>query len=482
MFFLSIFSVSALRRCNRAKRKRTKYNDEQLAVFEKAFKKSQNPSPGERLRLETKTGVSEHKIKIWFQNRRSKERRGTEKGGESKELMTTESNLEAEDEKQLNSICEETYEKDGEIEDQNTPSDIKSLIPEAVDSRESYQNQNGDTRKNQSNTSGNMEVSEEKTNIPSYMVLTLPCGTIAVESNDLYRRKMDKAQINKNIASDKKIHSTSLLTNTSTEVKVPYARGAPAVNVNGIYRSEFKDTGSSEDNADQDVNLIHTQVQSDAAVDESRENNTDQVVEVRHTEVQNNVAQYGAQERSSENGKAQGLEQLHTDVENNITQYEVQKRSSENGTTQKIKALPTEVQNNVTQSASQDRSSKNGTAQGVEVLHSEVERNASPDTGGAVADEVEGLYCSETLNTSSLLPPLQPTKSCFDEMRRNRVRVGADKVPDAMTTLLSSNDVINSIEKNIDNAEKRDDHVSQKVDTKEDMMDDKETEEDMQMQ
>ena len=637
-------SVTASRTCNR--RRRTKFTDEQLSVLEKAFKNgSKFPSPGERIRLEIKTGLSKDKISVWFQNRRAKEKRATGKDEGSKESTTTDSELETEDEKQL-STCEETPEEDSEIEDmrnlqnrtngdfqlttprnpsanthnafklphpgdmsniasnvkqphdiivhaipstsskfpqclgetsalvssglyhsevqearnhpnngpsvnsmqtqhadvddnapfhvkhmhnhghvsahsptaekncmpssklycneieetgnyesnptsvtklehpgtvcknsstdigiayqagqceyrkdtepirnyQNTPGHIKSLNPEAVHSSESNHNETKDTRKDQNNTSSNMEVSEEQTNIPSYMVLTLPCGTIAVESTEVYRRNIEETQIYENIASDNKLHPTTVLTNTPTEVKVPYAGGTTAVDVSGIYGSdrEFDDARSSEDYTDQDANVIHKEDHSGAAPDGSSENNTAQV--------------------------------LPTEVENNAIQNAVQERSSDNGTAHSSEALPAEVQKNLTHYEALDRSSENSTAQGVKALPAEVDNNAALDTGGAVADEMEGIYCSESLNTSSFLPPLQPTTSCFDEMPRNRVSVGADKVPDAMTTPLSSNDVITSIEKNIDNVENRDDDVSGKVDTKEDMMDDKKTQEDMQMQ
>ena len=298
---------------------------------------------------------------------------------------------------------------------QNIPSNIKSSVQEAtgsvvkeqhpewikaVDSSKSYHNEIEDTQKDQNNTRSNIEVthSERQSNIPSYMVLTLPCGTIAVESTELYRRKMEDTQKYENIASDN-LHATSVLTSTPTEVKVSYAGGTAAVDVSGIYRGEFEDTESSENN------------------------NTVQGVKILHTEVQNNAARDTMLPCSA--------------------------------------STPTNTHNEI------------------KISH--------PDR--AVAVELKGLYCNENDNVSSFLPPEQLSTSSFDEMPRNRViseTIGTDKIPDAMATLVSSNDVITSIKENIDNAEDSgrgdgDVFYNKKVNSKEDIMNVQKTEEDMLM-
>ncbi|XP_028404193.1 iroquois-class homeodomain protein irx-4-B-like isoform X2 [Dendronephthya gigantea] len=118
-----------------SRRPRTQYTDEQRAILEESFiHGSKYPSPGERMQLESKTGVSKDKISVWFQNRRATEKRKKEQDGGSKESTTTDSELETEDEKQL-SVCDETPGEDSEIEtthqrhQDNTSNDLKATYP-----------------------------------------------------------------------------------------------------------------------------------------------------------------------------------------------------------------------------------------------------------------------------------------------------------------------------------------------------------------
>lgn len=101
------------------RRRRTKFTNEQLAVLEQTFTHgSKFPSPGERMVLETRTGLSKEKISVWFQNRRAKEKR--EKGQEGTSKETEESTTESEenetgDEMQLR-VCDKTPKEENEIE------------------------------------------------------------------------------------------------------------------------------------------------------------------------------------------------------------------------------------------------------------------------------------------------------------------------------------------------------------------------------
>ena len=135
------------------RRKRTQFTDEQLAAFERTFTQiSKTPSHEEIERLVSETGINRIKIKVWFQNRRAKERREKGQDGGSKESTTSDSELETEDERQL-SIYDETSEEDSEIEDtrnhqSKTTIDFKLIKPPrpvAVDLSGLYHSENENT-------------------------------------------------------------------------------------------------------------------------------------------------------------------------------------------------------------------------------------------------------------------------------------------------------------------------------------------------
>ena len=99
---------------NTSRRRRTKFTNEQLAILEKTFTHgSKFPSPGERMRLETRTGLSKEKISVWFQNRRAKEKREKNQEESNKETEESTTSSESEDEEQLH-VCDETTEEDSE--------------------------------------------------------------------------------------------------------------------------------------------------------------------------------------------------------------------------------------------------------------------------------------------------------------------------------------------------------------------------------
>ncbi|CAI5438279.1 unnamed protein product [Caenorhabditis angaria] len=59
----------------RPKRPRTVFTDQQLQVLEKTFNESGYLNGSSRLELANKLGLSDNQIKVWFQNRRTKEKR-----------------------------------------------------------------------------------------------------------------------------------------------------------------------------------------------------------------------------------------------------------------------------------------------------------------------------------------------------------------------------------------------------------------------
>ena len=84
----------------------------------------------------------------------------------------------------------------------------------------------------------------ESNNMPSYIVLSSPDGTIAVESAEQYhRREIKGTQNNQNTASDIKLsHPASIVTNSSAEISAPHPVG-------------------TVDNTAQDIKLPYTEAQ-----------------------------------------------------------------------------------------------------------------------------------------------------------------------------------------------------------------------------
>uniref|UniRef100_A0A1I7U6E7 Homeobox domain-containing protein n=1 Tax=Caenorhabditis tropicalis TaxID=1561998 RepID=A0A1I7U6E7_9PELO len=59
----------------RPKRPRTVFTDEQLEKLEKAFNDSGYLSGGTRAKLAESLGLSDNQVKVWFQNRRTKQKK-----------------------------------------------------------------------------------------------------------------------------------------------------------------------------------------------------------------------------------------------------------------------------------------------------------------------------------------------------------------------------------------------------------------------
>lgn len=118
IFHSFYYNLGFIDHVNVNRRRRTKFTNEQLAVLEQTFTHgSKFPSPGERMLLETRTGLSKEKISVWFQNRRAKEKR--EKGQEGTSKETEESTTESEenetgDEMQLH-VCDKTPEEENGV-------------------------------------------------------------------------------------------------------------------------------------------------------------------------------------------------------------------------------------------------------------------------------------------------------------------------------------------------------------------------------
>ena len=101
----------------------------------------------------------------------------------------------------------------------------------------SYHMEINDTRRQQGSKTSDTKIphSEDQSNIPSYIVLSLPGGTIAVESTEQYHREIKETQKHKNIASDAKLpHHTS----TPAEISIPNPVGTVAIDMCGRYYSE----------------------------------------------------------------------------------------------------------------------------------------------------------------------------------------------------------------------------------------------------
>lgn len=334
--------------CNR--RRRTKFTDEQLSVLEKSFSQgSKYPSPEEIMRLQSKTGLSKEKISVWFQNRRAKDKREKGQDAGSKESTTTDSELETEDERQLNAF-HETLEEDSEIDDMGTyssktpidfkltqsPANISRSTPDyfqappcqtisgfhrgnqgiqnrahethsmgnpttlnhhydyntpdnatvhrdhfrthplngseishsvgphysqTEDTQNSQNRQSSDLfhdkssgyyheqvggmriRQNTTTDDTNVTCSESQSSTPGYIVLTLPGGTIAVESTEGHNKKLDEKRLQENTTRDVKYPSlTSMVTNSPTEIKVAHSVGTVVEDTSKIYRRESQGT------------------------------------------------------------------------------------------------------------------------------------------------------------------------------------------------------------------------------------------------
>ena len=101
----------------------------------------------------------------------------------------------------------------------------------------SYHMQIDDTQSYQGSKASDTKVpqSEDQSNVPSYIVLSLPGGTIAVEPTEQYHREIKETQKHKNIASDVKLPHP---TNTPAEISLPNPVGTVAIDMCGRYHSE----------------------------------------------------------------------------------------------------------------------------------------------------------------------------------------------------------------------------------------------------
>ncbi|XP_064609445.1 ventral anterior homeobox 1b-like [Liolophura sinensis] len=70
---------------DRPKRNRTTFSQEQLRTLEREFRKNQYMVGKERTELADKLGLSETQVKVWFQNRRTKDKKDKSKAEESRE-------------------------------------------------------------------------------------------------------------------------------------------------------------------------------------------------------------------------------------------------------------------------------------------------------------------------------------------------------------------------------------------------------------
>ncbi|KAE9412807.1 hypothetical protein Angca_006259, partial [Angiostrongylus cantonensis] len=59
----------------RPKRPRTIFSDHQLRLLEEAFQKNDYLTGEDRLELATRLALSDTQVKVWFQNRRTKNRK-----------------------------------------------------------------------------------------------------------------------------------------------------------------------------------------------------------------------------------------------------------------------------------------------------------------------------------------------------------------------------------------------------------------------
>jgi hypothetical protein len=262
------------------RRKRTQFTDEQLAVFERTFTHgSKFPSPGERMRLESKTGISKDTISVWFSNRRAKEKREKEQDGGSKESTTTDSELETEDERQL-SIYDETPDEDSEIEDTrnhqsktiinfklthpadfptNIPSDMKPPRPEGQSTSGFYHCEIQDKEEHQNNTTSHIILSHPiniRTNEPTN--IKLPCPERKRVSDIRQPHLANIHTITPNNIMLSYPHPEGKI-NTPSDIKQPRSEEKSAVSSSGLYHGEIQDTRNDLNNTPSvsDINIPH---------------------------------------------------------------------------------------------------------------------------------------------------------------------------------------------------------------------------------
>ncbi|KAJ1073451.1 hypothetical protein K5549_018357, partial [Capra hircus] len=60
---------------NRQRQERTVYSKEQLEELKEAFLKNEYPSYQDRLRLAARLHLDEHRVQVWFKNRRAQRSR-----------------------------------------------------------------------------------------------------------------------------------------------------------------------------------------------------------------------------------------------------------------------------------------------------------------------------------------------------------------------------------------------------------------------
>ena len=234
--------------CHR--RRRTKFTEEQLAILEKTFTHgSKFPSPGERMRLESKTGLSKEKISVWFQNRRAKEKREKGHDAGSKESTTTDSELETEDERQL-SMFDETPEEDSEVEDtrnhqSNTTPEFKVTQPADLSTSDMKPPHPG----NQS-TGGFYQSEIEVTQKHQIMDNTISNIKRPMSENhpirDIQRQKL--ATIDTTTPTNMKVLYTEVVVSTSSDIKHTSSAEKSDVDSKALY-SQLYETRNNRLNA-----------------------------------------------------------------------------------------------------------------------------------------------------------------------------------------------------------------------------------------
>ncbi|CAB3408524.1 unnamed protein product [Caenorhabditis bovis] len=74
-----MLTVPAKLDLERPKRPRTVFTDQQLQILEQSFNDSGYLCGAERAQLAAKLGLSDNQVKVWFQNRRTKQKRESSK-------------------------------------------------------------------------------------------------------------------------------------------------------------------------------------------------------------------------------------------------------------------------------------------------------------------------------------------------------------------------------------------------------------------